>query len=160
MAPQIDSVDPMDEAAVDALSRYFAELDQRFETGFDPGDTITDDANLFRPPDGVLLLARRDFELVACGAVRRLYPGVAEIKRMWVNPIWRGHGMGRRMLLALEDHAGRLGCDTVRLDTNSALTEAIALYTSSGYRAIERYNDNPFAKRWFEKKLDRSQIRS
>jgi hypothetical protein len=41
----------------------------------------------------------------------------------------------------------------VRLDTNGALTEAIALYARSGYAEIERYNDNPYAQRFFEKPL-------
>jgi len=52
------------------------------------------------------------------------------------------------------EHEGRsLGCTMVRLDTNSVLTEAIAIYRSAGYLPIERYNDNPFARCWFEKQL-------
>lgn len=46
-----------------------------------------------------------------------------------------------------------MGNHTVRLDTNSVLQEAIALYASSGYREIGRYNDNPYARHWFEKTL-------
>ena len=38
------------------------------------------------------------------------------------------------------------------LDTSAALTEA-ALYASTGYREIERYNGNPYADHWFEKPL-------
>ena len=41
----------------------------------------------------------------------------------------------------------------MRLDTNETLTEAIALYRTSGYREIPRYNDNPHAHHWFEKAL-------
>jgi ribosomal protein S18 acetylase RimI-like enzyme len=57
------------------------------------------------------------------------------------------------MLRRLEDDARQCGYDVVRLDTNSVLTEAIAMYERSGYRSIERYNDNPYARRWFEKDL-------
>jgi hypothetical protein len=42
----------------------------------------------------------------------------------------------------------------VRLDTNGALTEAIALYRSAGYREVEPFNDNPYAHHWFEKPLE------
>ena len=42
---------------------------------------------------------------------------------------------------------------TLRLDTNRALTEAHALYRSEGYREIARFNDNPYADHWFEKRL-------
>jgi hypothetical protein len=45
---------------------------------------------------------------------------------------------------------GRAG---VVLDTNATLREAIAMYERSGYHAIERYNDNPYAQRWFAKDL-------
>ena len=56
------------------------------------------------------------------------------------------------------------GRDAIRLETNRALTEAIALYRSSGYREVEAFNDEPYAHLWFEKTLlpgpaDRSDVR-
>ncbi len=157
----IESVDPLDDAAVEALGRYFDELDHRFQSGFDAGDSITADADHYRSPNGAFLLAvlpRADErhngpETAACGAIHRLVEDTAEIKRMWVNPQWRGVGLGRRMLAELEDVGRTLGCDRVRLDTNSALTEAIQMYQTAGYTPIDRYNDNPFAKCWFEKQV-------
>ena len=150
---EIDVNDPEDAASTQALEAYFAELDERFDTGFDPGDTITADADDYRQPNGLFLLARSGSETVACGAVYVMEPGMAEIKRMWVDDKWRGLGLGRRMLETLEGKAGNLGCRVVRLDTNSALVEAIAMYTNAGYSSIERYNNNPFARCWFEKVL-------
>jgi ribosomal protein S18 acetylase RimI-like enzyme len=72
---------------------------------------------------------------------------------MWVDPDWRGTGLGRRMLTELEQHVARLGYPRVVLDTNATLTEAIAMYTGAGYRSVARYNDNPYAERWFAKRL-------
>ncbi len=72
---------------------------------------------------------------------------------MWIDPAWRGCGLGSRMLRRLEDEAVRLGYREVYLDTNDALVEAVAMYERSGYRAIERYNDNPYARHWFAKRL-------
>ena len=132
---------------------YFGELHARFENGFDPGRGTATAAAELQPPQGVLLLARLDGRAVACGAVRVIGPHLAEIKRMWVAPAQRGFGIAPRLLAALETQALALGCPTVRLDTNGALTEAIALYRRSGYRAIPRYNDNPYAQHWFEKAL-------
>ena len=63
-------------------------------------------------------------------------------------------GLGRTLLAELEAEGKRLGYNAIRLDTNSALTEAIAMYESAGYRTIQRYNDNPFAKHWFEKDIE------
>jgi hypothetical protein len=41
----------------------------------------------------------------------------------------------------------------VRLETNRSLTEAIALYRSSGYVEVPAFNDEPHAHLWFEKRL-------
>ncbi len=135
------------------MSAYFDELDQTFPTGFDPGDTLTADAAQFDPPSGEFVVIRVDDDVAGCGGVYSLEPGVAEIKRMWVAPTWRGLGLASRLLGDLEQRAARLGNRTVRLDTNATLTTAIAMYERAGYRTIERYNDNPFAQRWFEKPI-------
>ena len=72
---------------------------------------------------------------------------------MWIAPDARGLGLGRRLLEELENEAKRHGFHVVRLDTNATLDEALALYRSSGYREIARFNDNPYAQHWFEKTL-------
>ena len=92
-------------------------------------------------------------EPVACGALRTLGAGVGEIKRMWVAPSARGLGIARRLLRELERVAKQHRLRAIRLDTNDSLTEAQQLYRSSGYREIERFNDNPYADHWFEKTL-------
>ncbi len=148
---RLEEVDPTDPDARAAVQHYFDELDRRFETGFDPG--AGDDPALYRPPHGTFVVARSDGDPVACGAVQPIADSTAEIKRMWVHDDWRGAGLGARMLRRLEDDARTAGYDVVRLDTNSVLTEAIAMYERAGYHSIERYNDNPYARCWFEKGL-------
>lgn len=133
-----------------ALEAYVGELRQRFPRGFDPGP-IRDE------PGAHHLLAASDGEPVAFGGIRPLELGrgeaVAEVKRMWVSPAWRGAGLGARMLRELEALARAEGSVWVVLDTQSTLVEAIALYERSGYRRIDRYNDNPYAELFFEKRL-------
>jgi DNA-binding MarR family transcriptional regulator/GNAT superfamily N-acetyltransferase len=147
------TVAPNDPAAVEAVSRYFAELDSRFPTGFDPGDASASDTAAMSPPSGVFVVATSDGEPVACGGVQQIAPQVGEIKRMWVHPDWRGAGLGARMLAHLEDRARELGHRRVNLDTNGSLVEAISMYERAGYRPVERYNDNPYAQAWFAKEL-------
>ena len=130
------------------LAAYFAELSERFKSSFDPGSTN------MREDGSILILARSANKPVGCGVLRPLGPGVGEIKRMWVAPSARGTGLARRLLRALEAEAASRGFGAVRLDTNRALVEAFSLYRSAGYREIERYNDNPHADFWFEKRLD------
>ena len=148
-----EAVDPHGDEAQAAMAAYIAELDRRFPQGFDPGDALGAGASPLAPPDGTFLVGRLDEQVVACGGVQSLGGGVAEIKRMWVADGIRGGGVGRRLLAELEARAAGLGHRTVRLDTNGTLAEAIALYERCGYEPIERYNDNPYAERFFEKPL-------
>jgi DNA-binding MarR family transcriptional regulator/GNAT superfamily N-acetyltransferase len=150
---RLEEVDPASPMARDAVDHYFAELDRRFTDGFDPGDAPLADSASLRPPTGRFVVALSEGEPVACGGLQTIEPGVGEIKRMWVDERWRGAGLGSRMLRRLEQDARDLGLGVVRLDTNSALTEAIEMYERADYRAIDRYNDNPYARHWFEKTL-------
>jgi len=149
----VGPVDVASDEAVEAVGRYFAELDRRFPDGFDPGDALTADLEAMRPPAGDFLVVRADSGVVACGGLQRHRATIGEIKRMWVAPEWRGCGLAVRLLAALEARAGELGYRQVCLDTNASLTEAIAMYERAGYRHIERYNDNPYAQAWFGKRL-------
>ena len=105
------------------------------------------------PPSGGWVVAWRDDVAVACGGVRVLEPGIAEIKRMYVDPSERGAGLARRLLAHLEQLGRDLGATAVRLDTGRDMAPAVALYRSSGYVEIDDYNGNPDAGWWFEKQL-------
>ena len=146
-----EPVDPASPVARDVVGRYFTEIGRRF--GFNPSGETEKDAKLLVPPFGVFVVALSDGEPVACGGLQEIAPRVGELKRMWVHDDWRGAGLGSRLLRHLEDQARALGHHAVRLDTNAALTEAISMYQRAGYRAIERYSDNPWATHFFEKAL-------
>ena len=72
---------------------------------------------------------------------------------MWTAPDARGLGVARRVVAAIEATARETGLTTLKLDTNRALKEAQALYRKLGFVEIARYNDNPYADHWFEKRL-------
>jgi ribosomal protein S18 acetylase RimI-like enzyme len=136
-----------------AMGQYFDELDARFETGFDSTGALESAAVMMNAPNGAFVIAQRSGEVVGCGGVQVLDERTGEIKRMWISPNARGIGLGKRLLTRLEEEAATAGLERVILDTNASLLEAIAMYESSGYTAIGRYNDNPYAQRWFEKRL-------
>lgn len=148
-----DLVDPRSPAAQSALARYFGELDERFRSGFDPGAGGAADIAAMRSPDGAFVLMRSDQATVGCGGLQRIDDATGEIKRMWIDPDWRGLGLGGRLLTQLEAVARELGRTRVVLDTNESLVEAIAMYERAGYQQIERYSDNPYAHHWFAKDL-------
>lgn len=143
---------PRSRAAQDCLRRYFDELAERFEMGYDPRLGISATAEELTPPRGVFILATLNGEPVGCGALK-CHAAFGEIKRMWVAPSARGLGIGKRILHRLEDLARERRIPLLRLETNRALTEAQALYKSNGYREVSRFNDEPYAHHWFQKAL-------
>jgi GNAT superfamily N-acetyltransferase len=145
--------DPVSPDARWCIEQYFAELNARFETGFDPALSISADAQELTPPAGILLIARMQGRPVGCGALKFHQGAPAELKRMWVAPEARGLGLGRQLLQGLERHARDAGVQTLRLETNRALREAQALYRGSGYREVAAFNAEPYAHHWFEKNL-------
>lgn len=145
--------DPTSDDAGFCLTSYFAELGQRFDNGFDINRTLPFDTAELVEPNGLLLVARLSGAPIGCAAIKFSGTEPAYIKRMWVSSSARGLGVARRMLTELEQLAAAHGTAVTRLETNRALHEAIALYRSAGYRAVEPFNDEPYAHHWFEKRL-------
>jgi DNA-binding MarR family transcriptional regulator/GNAT superfamily N-acetyltransferase len=151
---EIEIADPDSDDVRSCVDRYFGELAERFESGFDRTQTLQIAAEDLTPPNGLVLVARLRGKAVGCGSL--LFDGrkPAYLKRMWISPDVRGAGLGRRLLLELERHAERVGkVKVVQLETNRALTEAIALYRATGYQEVAPFNDETYAHHWFEKRL-------
>jgi DNA-binding MarR family transcriptional regulator/GNAT superfamily N-acetyltransferase len=153
---QITAVDPRHPDAQYCLAEYVAELNRRSRRGFDPSVGATALPHELRPPAGEFFVAYLHGEAVGCGAVKHHADAPAEIKRMWIAPQARGLGLGRRLLQTLEQSARDSGASVARIETSSALGEALALYASAGWIEVPAFNDEPFADHWLEKTLDRS----
>jgi DNA-binding MarR family transcriptional regulator/GNAT superfamily N-acetyltransferase len=132
--------------AVECLRAYAAELAVRFPEGYDrsalivPGSTAS------------FLVAREDERPVGCVAWCR-FPAFGEVRHLWVSADARGLGLGRRLLSGVEASIAAQGLGEVRLGTHPTLTEAIALYLSSGYVGIPPYGTSPYDRLAFAKRL-------
>ena len=103
---------------------------------------------------GVLLVVESPAgEIVGTAGVRRLDPGIGEIKRMWVRPECQGLGLGRRLLDRCLEEARSRGFQSIRLDTEQRMEAALLLYRSRGFTEIPDYNGNARAQIWMELKL-------
>jgi putative acetyltransferase len=101
------------------------------------------DTAAFAPDDDMAyLVAVVDGRAVGCGAWRAIGVPIAEIKRMYVRPAFRGRGIARQMIVAIEEEALAAGRPVIRLETGSHLPAAIALYQSSGYHQIPAYGEH------------------
>ncbi len=98
----------------------------------------------YAQPEGRLLLATSAGEIAGCVGLRKIGDGTCEMKRLYIRPKFRGHGIGRAMALKLIEEGRSLGYQRMRLDTlPKQMSEAIKMYRSLGFCEIEPYYHNP-----------------
>ena len=90
-------------------------------------------------PDVEFSLLWHQGAAIGCIGLQPVGPGLGEIKRMYVEPAFRGWGLSRLLLDQVETRARARGLTTLRLETGTKQHEAIALYTRSGYHPTPPY---------------------
>ena len=109
---------------------------------------------MYGPPAGAILLYKEEDNFGGCVAIRDKGNNIAELKRMYIKPEYRGQGMGKVLLDKALALSKELGYKKIRLDTLSQMTTAIQLYRNAGFYNIEAYYFNPEpAAVFFEKEL-------
>jgi GNAT superfamily N-acetyltransferase len=135
---------PASDLVAAVLAEYDAVAGRALHGG--PSATPSD----FSPPGGAYVVGFVEGVPACGGGIKALGDGIAELKRMYVAPEFRGRGLARALLDALESTARELGHRGVRLDSQSTTWP---IYLAAGYREIPDYNNNPHADFWGEKRL-------
>jgi ribosomal protein S18 acetylase RimI-like enzyme len=101
----------------------------------------------YAPPAGALLLAHDAAgSPVGCVGLRPMEtPGCCEMKRLYVAPEGRGHGLGEELAKAVMHIATQAGYREIRLDTLPSMPGAVALYRKLGFEPMAPYYDTPVA---------------
>ncbi len=94
-------------------------------------------------PDGRLYIVRDGESAVGCIGLRKINDENCELKRLYVRPAYRGHGLSRTLMDLILADARAIGYKTMLLDTLPFLQTALKLYKDYGFEEIERYNDSP-----------------
>jgi GNAT superfamily N-acetyltransferase len=93
------------------------------------------------PPKGIFYLVKVDGGLAGMGGLRFVREGVAEIKRIYFRPTYRGNRLGEQMLLRLIADAAKFGYKTALLDTGPFMTSAHKVYERSGFIDCAPYEE-------------------
>lgn len=150
---QIQSTDPDSPEALYCLAAYYALLAEKIAGVTAEGLVLPlPDADAYRGPRGVFFVAMQGDVPLGCVSLRPLSATEAEVKRLWVSPEARGQGVGRALLVHLEAQAQGLGYLRLKLDSNSVLTPALALYRATGWTDCAAYSPPP-ADVWMDKAL-------
>ena len=129
---QVGSADPVAQHLIERVQ-------QEYVVRYGGRDAAVVDPAEFSPPDGLFLVAEVDGVPAGCGGWRVHAPGVAEVKRMYVEPAFRRHGIARRLLAALEAAAAAAGHRHLLLNSGGRQPEALALYARAGYTPVPGY---------------------
>lgn len=131
----IKQTDLLSKEAAEIIGELTNELAERYnEPGggaFNPEDVLV--------PRSIFLTGVEAGKTIACGALRPVDDDTCEVKRMYVNPEYRGKGFSSRMLAELEERAKQFGYEKVILETGKRQPEALGLYNKSGYSVIPNY---------------------
>ncbi|MBT9503243.1 MAG: GNAT family N-acetyltransferase [Burkholderiaceae bacterium] len=104
------------------------------------------------PPSGAFYLVMLGRQLAGMGGLRRLRPGVAEVKRLYIRPQFRGHKLGELLLRRVLGDAKAFGYERACLDTAPFMRSAHRLYENHGFVDCPAYEGTEvpqaFQARW------------
>lgn len=113
---------------------------------------------IFLPPKGILLLAYADDAPAGCACTRTIGEGTAELKRMYVRPIYRGKGIGTKLVQESIKQMKEKKYSTMRLDSAGFMSDAHRIYHSLGFKEIPPYAGSEiseeYRKHWVFMQLD------
>lgn len=106
------------------------------------------DASKLFTPDITVFAARIDGELIGVGAMRKLDELHSELKSMHTLAKSRGLGVGKAMVVHIEEYARSSGIKRMSLETgnNEAFRAARELYNSLGYQSCGAFGDYVLSK--------------
>ncbi|MGD2158216.1 MAG: GNAT family N-acetyltransferase [Anaerolineales bacterium] len=140
-----EDLDKVKELFTEYIHWVHLNLSKEYGIEFDVEDKVAQDMTelgMFMPPDGRVTLVTFESELVGLGCLRKIGEEIAEIKRMYVRPSFRGRGIGRELLEYLFCEAELLGYKTIRLDSARFMDVAHSLYRSFGFKDVKPYSES------------------
>ncbi|HET9378864.1 MAG TPA: GNAT family N-acetyltransferase [Chthoniobacterales bacterium] len=152
--------DPLGPEALFLLREAAIEARRLYGDLFDSGAPMP--TNAPAQPGSIYLIAFSAENPVGCGALRKIDEVTGEVRRMYVLSSARRSGIGRALLVRLEEEADKLGYTLLKLQTGNRQLPAMALYESYGFIRIPpfgSYVNDPISV-CYAKKVERHMIRN
>ena len=141
MVKLIDGKDHMPEAKA-LIKEYLERLGR--DLSFQSVEAELKDLSAkYSPPEGELLMAEDNGEILGMVAYHKLSGKVCEMKRLYVRPENRGRHLGELLVEGITAHAAAAGFERMVLDTIRPLEAAVGLYRKLGFTQCEPYYHNP-----------------
>ncbi|MGA9387978.1 MAG: GNAT family N-acetyltransferase [Candidatus Bathyarchaeia archaeon] len=122
------------------ITEYFG-IDPLAAMGVSVRDYVTGMVEkLCSAPHGIYYLLELEDAIIGMGALHQVRKDIAEIKRMYIRPAYRGKGYGKVLLQQLLQKAKEFRYQSIYLETGPFMTTAHHLYHSVGF--VER-NEYP-----------------
>lgn len=116
-------------------------------------EEIKDLSVKYTPPEGRLLCAAVDDEIIGCVAYHKHTAARCEMKRLFVREGYREHHAGSKLVAAIIESARADGFSEIVLDTITPLKSAIRLYKKFGFVETEPYYPNPMSDVIYMRKI-------
>ena len=100
-------------------------------------------AHKYTAPEGEILVAVKDNQVIGMVAYHRHTDERCEMKRLYVKPEARGLHLGDTLVKEILEHAKKAGHKEMVLDTIVPLKSAIGLYKKYGFEECAPYYNNP-----------------
>lgn len=113
------------------------------------GEEERNPSRKYMKPEGKLYLSLLDGKIAGCIALRKLDDEKCEMKRLYVRPEYRGHGIATVLVEKILEDAVEIGYSWIYLDTLPELQSAVELYEKLGFERTECYNDSPSSNTLF-----------
>lgn len=117
------------------------------------------DLTRLKPTEGIIYLLVVEGDIAGMGALRKLSNEIGEIKRMYIRPLYRGRGYGKKMLNKLLEMGRKFGCSSFLLETSKFMTVAKHIYRSAGFIEREEYpeSETPTAFRQYQLFMEKTE---
>ena len=97
----------------------------------------------YEEPDGAFIIAKDNDKVIGCVGLKKLDDNICEMKRLFVNDIYRGKGVGKRLVEKIIEEAKDKNYKKMRLDTLKTMESALKIYYKNNFYKIEPYYNNP-----------------